>query len=478
MNTRLSLTLLLTAFAVSAGAAAPIFKAGAARSNITPPLGQKIVGGFRPYPSTHVHDELWAKCIVLDDGKTKLAFVVCDNLGIKRQIYDAAAKLVEAHTGIPRSHLMMSATHTHSAGSLIGDGEDRFKIGPEFDDDYQPFVAGRIADAVRRAVNNLEPARIGFGSAHEPEHVFNRRWYLKPGAMPTNPFGNQNDIVKMNPGRGNANLVKPAGPTDPEVAIVSLQSKDGRPIGVLANYSLHYIGGTQSGSISADYFGYFARRLRDLLKVNRPDPNFVAMLSNGTSGDINNIDFTKRSTKRLARYEKMRIVGHDVAAGVFAAVQKIRYQDHAKLDARFRNIRVKSRRPDAELLARSKKLLAGIKDPNKRSIQEIYAARILALTRLPDEMPLPIQAFRIGDLGVAAIPNEVLVEIGLELKSKSPFPRAFTHSNAGGYFGYLPTAEQFRLGGYETWIGTCWFAEATAADITQALLGMWESMNR
>ncbi len=471
------LCLILAAFCLTRiVSAAPIFKAGAARSNITPPLGQKIVGGFRPYPSTHVHDELWAKCLVLDDGKTKLAFVVCDNLGIKRQIYDAAAKLVEEHTGIPRSCLMMSATHTHSAGSLIGDGEDRFKTVPEFDDDYQPFVARRIADAVRRAVNNLEPARIGFGTSNEPEHVFNRRWYLKPGAMPTNPFGNQNDTVKMNPGRGNANLVKPAGPTDPEVAIVSLQSKDGRPIAVMANYSLHYIGGTQSGSMSADYFGYFARRLRDLLKVDRPDPNFVAMLSNGTSGDINNIDFTKRGTKRMARYEKMKIVGRDVAEGVFSAMKEMHYQDLAQLDARFRDIMVKPRRPDAKLLAQSNKLLAGIKDPNKRSLQEIYAARILALTRLPDEMPLPLQAFRIGNIGVAAIPNEVLVEIGLELKDKVPFKHAFTHSNAGGYFGYLPNAEQFRLGGYETWIGTCWFEEQTASQVVASILGMWSDM--
>ena len=474
MNFRLVL-LLCVGISTTSQSAEQVFRAGAARSNITPLLGQKIVGGFRPYPSTHVHDELWAKCIVLDDGKTKLAFVVCDNLGIKSQVYEAAAKLVQKHTGIPRSHLMMSATHTHSAGSLIGDGEDRFKLDPNFDDEYQPFVAGRIADAVRRAVNNLQPAHIGFGSAQEPEHVFNRRWHLKPGAMPTNPFGNKNDTVKMNPGRANPNLVKPAGPIDPEVAILSVQSTNGRPIGVLANYSLHYIGGTKRGAISADYFGYFARRLRDLLKVDRQNTAFVAMLSNGTSGDINNIDFTKR-VPRLSAYEKMKIVGHDVAEGVFAAMNGIRYLDHAKLDARFRDITVKPRRPDAELTARTKKLLAGIKDPNKRSIQEIYAARIQALTRLPDEMPLPLQAFRIGDIGVAAIPNEVLVEIGLELKSKSAFKRAFIHSNAGGYFGYLPTARQFHLGGYETWIGTCWFEAETAGDVVDSILSMWQEM--
>ncbi|MGB0582347.1 MAG: hypothetical protein ACPGVU_21860, partial [Limisphaerales bacterium] len=310
----------------------------------------------------------------------------------------------------------------------------------------------------------------------EPEHVFNRRWHLKAGTMPLNPLGNKSDTVRMNPGRGNPNLVKPAGPTDPEVAIVSIQTKDGQPIGVLANYSLHYIGGTARGAMSADYFGYFARRVRHLLKVESEDSSFVAMLSNGTSGDINNIDFSKRSTVRHARYEKMKIVGYDVAEGVIAAIKKIRYQDYAQLDARFQEVMAKPRRPDAAQLARTKKLLANIKNPEKRSREEIYAARIHSLTQLPDEMPLPIQAFRIGDLGVAAIPNEVLVEIGLEMKAKSPFKKAFTHSNAGGYFGYLPDANQFRLGGYETWIGTCWFEEQTAGDVVKTLLGMWEEM--
>lgn len=472
MNPQLCLAVASLCLIQIVAAAAPSFKAGAARSNITPPLGQRIVGSFRPSPCTSVHDELWAKCIVLDDGKTKLAFVVCDVLGIVRPVYEEAARLVKEHTGIPRSHLMMSATHTHSAGSALG--ETRFDLNPELDD-YQRFLARRIAESVRIAVSRLEPARIGWTSIDKPEHVFNRRWYLKPGAMPTNPFGNQNDKVKMNPGRANVNLVKPAGPIDPEVSIVSIQSQDGRPLGLLANYSLHYIGGTRRGEISADYFGYFGRRLRDLLKNERQEPGFVALLSNGTSGDINNIDFTKR-TPRLPSYEKMKQVGTDVANDTFDALSKVEYQDHVQLDARFTEVLANVRRPDAELLARSRRIQSEVKDPAKKSTTEVYADRILLLNKLPRQIPLPVQAFRIGELGVAAIPCEVLVEIGLELKAKSPFKKSFTHSNAGGYYGYLPTAEQFQLGGYETWISTCWFEQQTAADITKELFEMWSEI--
>src|SRR5438552_15262718 len=65
---------------IPAGAQTPIFLAGAATSNITPPLGSGIVGGFVPFPATHVHDELHARCLVLDDGATKLVFVVCPRI--------------------------------------------------------------------------------------------------------------------------------------------------------------------------------------------------------------------------------------------------------------------------------------------------------------------------------------------------------------------------------------------------------------
>ena len=93
-----------------------------------------------------------------------------------------------------------------------------------------------------------------------PEEVFNRRWYLKPGKMPLNPFG-QLDTVKMNPGTRTPDVLdRPAGPTDPDVTIISVQdAKRGKPLALLANYSLHYVGATPNGQVSADYFGEFAR---------------------------------------------------------------------------------------------------------------------------------------------------------------------------------------------------------------------------
>ena len=108
------------------------------------------------------------------------------------------------------------------------------------------------------AQNNLRPAQIAFGTAEAPEHVFNRRWFLKPGTMPPNPFGGT-DQVKMNPAAGSSDLVEPAGPTDPTISFLALREPDGRPIAVFASYSLHYVGGVGSGHISADYYGMYCR---------------------------------------------------------------------------------------------------------------------------------------------------------------------------------------------------------------------------
>ncbi len=448
------------------------FLAGAAASNITPPLGQPIVGGWSPKPATHVHDELYAKCLVLDDGQTRLAIVICDNVGIPREVYDAAKQIVHEHTGIPVEQMLMAADHTHSATSARGPNKMKTETTLS---DYQSFVVSRIADGVRRAVNNLEPARIGWGRAEEPTQVFNRRWHLKPGTPIPNPFGGE-DQVRMNPGQNNPNLLKPAGPTDPEICFLSVQSADGRPIALLANYSLHYVGGVRSGEISADYFGMFADRIQQLLGADRLEPSFVAMMSNGTSGDVNNIAFGHK-TERLPPYAKMRQVADLVAQKVFDAHQKIEFHDWVPLAARQRELTLAVRKPTQEQIDYARKILAKPEDAKPYHVrEENYAHRVLSLAESPDEISAILQAFRIGDVGIATIPFEVLVEIGLELKEKGPLERTFTISLANGSYGYLPTPRQHAFGGYETWLGTCSVEVEAAPKIVEALLSMFDEL--
>ncbi|MBI3880803.1 MAG: hypothetical protein HY301_12190 [Verrucomicrobia bacterium] len=437
--------------AAEAKAGAKVFRAGAATSNITPPIGADIIGGFHPFPSTHIHDELHARCLALDNGGTRLAFVVVDLVGADRLVYDAARRFVTAETGLPGECLIMSATHTHSATSALG--KDRFAPQTELDD-YQKFVARRIADAVRRAFNNLAPAKIGWATASEPREVFNRRWFMKPGTVPATPYGGTNDLVKMNPPRASANLVKPAGPTDPEICLIAVATPEGRPIGVLANYSLHYVGGVKGADISADYYGMFCDRLQQLLGADRQDPEFVAIMSNGTSGNINNIDFTKPGEKR-APYEKMREVADRVATATHAAYGKIQWHDWVPLAAKLEPLEVGYRHPTPEQLQRAQAIVASPKPANRAAtLEELYAERAVAMNAWPERIHIPIQALRVGDVAVGGIPNEVFVEIGLEFKQRSPFKPSFIMSIANGYYGYLPTPEHHKLGGYETWLGT------------------------
>ena len=442
-----ALVLLATSAPLHAG-----LKAGAATSVLTPELGIPIIGGFAPYPATHVHDELHARALVLDDGQTKLAFVVCDLLGLHRLVSEEARRIIAKETGIPKECVLVAGTHTHSASSALG--QDRFRLNEELDD-YQKFAARRIADAVRCAANTLRPAELAFGTVAIPEHVFNRRWTMKAGTMPENPFGTI-DQVKMNPPAGSPNLLEPAGPTDPQVSILSVREPgpEGKPISVFATYSLHYVGGVGAGHISADYFAVFSEEVSRLLEAERLDPPFVAMLANGTSGDINNINF--REPRPAAKpYEQMRYVANDVAQKVVGALKALPYKGEIRLDARYREPVLKWRKPTPEQVRWMETTLKTHPEvPGKTDLSLIYAQRTKALSEYPETTPVPVQVLAIGDVSLGTMPCEVFCEIGLEFRQRSALKPAFMVSLNHGYYGYLPTPRHHDLGGYETWIGT------------------------
>jgi neutral ceramidase len=444
------------AAAAPAAAKSGQFRAGAAASVITPPLGISINGYFNDRLAQHVHDELHARCLVLDDGRTQLAIIVCDSCMVPRMVMDAAKLFITKRTGIPTAHVLISATHTHTAPTCVA----VFQSDP--DKDYQQFLAGRIADAAQRAVNNLAPAKIGWGVGRVPGEVFNRRWRMKPGTIPANPFGGTNDLVKMNPPVESPDLVEPAGPTDPEVSVVSVQSAEGRPLALLANYSLHYVGTSHGNDISADYFGAFCDRIQQLLGADRQDPPFVALLSNGTSGDINNINFRQKAPPRQP-YEQIQHVADVVATEAQRVCQALKYQDFVPLSVAQTELRLGVRLPSATEVERAEGILAKAQGRSLSSAEEIYARETVLIKDYPKDVPLILQTMRIGDLGIVAIPCEVFVEIGLELKARSPFKPTFTIELANGCNGYLPTPAQHKLGGYETWRARSSYLETEAS---------------
>mgnify|MGYP001011446335 CR=1 FL=1 len=487
---RLSLAILAIFILVLPGQAAAAatgprtFRAGAATSNVTPRLGTFI---NTDRPATHVHDELLARCLVLDDGRTRLAFAIVDGCIIHQAAFDQAKQRAHALTGLPVDHILISSTHTHSAPDAIGrpqgnrDPEEQKTMVqrivdsqvPDKDPVYYAFLAERIADGIARAVNNLEPARIGWGRGHLPEQLFNRRWYLKPGTPMPNPFGGQ-DRVKMNPTPGHPGLLEPAGPVDPEVNFISVQTPAGEPIALLANYSLHYVGGVPAHHISADYFGVFATKIGERLGAKRTERPFVGALSNGTSGDVNNTRFVT-PRERQAPYEQINLVADALAAEVRRAHEAVRFRDHVSLDVLHRRIELGVRLPTADELVRARAIVARAKTfPRMQTPEEVYAREAILLSGFAPMVPVYLQALRIGDLVIGAIPAETFAETGLDLKSRSPFPATFTIELANGYHGYMPTARQHELGGYESWRARSSYLEKDAAEkIAHHLIEMY-----
>lgn len=449
-----------------------VFRAGAATSVITPKIGTSLNGNFQDVISKHVHDDTHARGFVLDDGTNQLAFVVADLCMVSREILDEAKAIAHKATNIPVKNMLMSATHTHSAGTACS----VFQSDP--DPAYQAFLVERIADAVIRSHANLQPARVGFGAGLEPSQVFNRRWYMKSAKNLSNPFGGT-DKVRMNPPVASDDIVGPAGPIDPEVSLVFVQSLKGEPIALLANYSLHYVGGTKAGEVSADYYGLFCRKMQELLGNGSRDYAFVPIMSNGTSGDINNINFLGGQWKPSGPYEQMEHVANVVAERAHEVVKQMTFESWVPLAAEQTELQLGVRKPTNDEITRAKKLLVGTEGKVLTNREQIYARESIKLQEYPNQVPLLISAMRIGDLAITAIPCEVFVEIGLEIKEKSPFKKTFTVSLANGYNGYLPTPKHHDLGGYETWRARSSYLEKDASPkITNAIFTMLKKLRQ
>jgi hypothetical protein len=453
------LALVLTV--LPARAAEPGLKAGAFAMNVTPeafPIS--VNGGMSDRQATKANDPLHARCLVLDDGKTKLAVVVVDSCMVPRELMDEAKKRASAKTGIPVENMLISATHTHTAPTSTG----VFQSDP--DAGYVKFLTAKIAEGIERAHANRVPAEAGWAVVQEPSELHNRRWRMKPGVKNPDPFGRATDRVKMNPGYQNPGLLEPAGPIDPDVSVLSVRTADGKPLALLANYSLHYVGDLPP--LSADYYGVFAGRIGSLIGA---DDKFVGIMSNGTSGDVNNVDYANPAPLRGQPGDRCRAVAEKVAQAAKKAYDAVKHRRDLTLAAATEELELKVRKPDEAELKRARDILAKAQGRTLKGLDEVYARESVLIAKYPDTVKLRLQALRVGELGIAAIPCEVFTEIGLAIKKNSPLKPTFTIELANGYNGYLPTPAQHKLGGYETWRARSSYLEVDASDkITPVVL--------
>ncbi len=426
-----------------------VFKAGAAVVDTTPiSFPRKCNGGFSPSYHSKVSDPLHVRALVLDDGSVKIAFAVIDACGMDAKLRNEIVPEVEKQTGIAKDHIVIASTHCHSAPALT------LILGCGPDEEYVEFVRPKIIEALVKANASLQPARIGWGYSEDRNNVYCRRFLMKPGtasSLPAAFTGIKENKAMMNPGVNNPNAITRTGVPDPTVSVLSVQTIDGKPLALLGNYSTHYAG---ASGISADYFAVFCNKIAEYLKAPK---EFTALMTNGTSGDCNCVDFLDPSRKFTKE-----TVGESVAQAAFRACQSINYKSWVPLKMIESELTLKIRKPSAQDLIEAKKFVQEKKITVPRNALECYALDTVALANDPSERTIKLQGIRIGSLGIATVPCEVYSFTGRELKSYSPAEQTFTISMANGYNGYIPTTESFELGGYNTWRARSCCLETTA----------------
>lgn len=418
--------------------AVDVFRAGAFATDISPRSYPRIIaGGFLEGRGERLTSALHSRAIVLDDGKMQIAFAIVDTCMMDQKLIDEAKALASQQCGIPVDRMMVSATHTHSAPAAMG------CLGTRKDEEYAKFLTPKIAESIVEARRRLQPAKIGWGAIDDWEHTHNRRWIRLAGKEIVDPFGNATGRANMHPGYLSKDVVGPSGPVDPQLSVISIQTRDGRPLAVLANYSQHYFG---QSPVSADYFGLFCKSLA--ARMNQPgDGNgtFVCAISQGTSGDLMWMDYG--AAKKNIAIEKY---ADEVAGYAHKALQSIQYHDHAPLGMVEKTLELKYRVPDEERLAWARPIAAKIENDVPKNKEEVYAREALILNER-QKTSVKLQAIRIGNLGITTLPNEVYAITGLKLKARSPLPSHFNIELANGAEGYIPPPEQHALGGYTTW---------------------------
>lgn len=448
--------LFLASFPVSCHASSPdtprYLKVGGAVVDSTPvKLPACVNGGFLPRYCDIVDDPLHIRALVVDDGTFCFAFAVADVCILPDNVaLEAKRRIAQRIPGLPVDRIACSSTHCHSAPSLMP------LLGVPADENYVPFFIDKFVEAVVKAYENRQDAKIGYAQDFNSNDVFCRRFILKEGAAWTQDrdfTGSRGDIAQMNPGGKLDKIVRRTGQPDPTVSVVYFKTPDDKPLALLANYNTHYVG---AKNLSADYFGVFCSEIGKRLNA---DERFTAVAPNGTSGDTNCIDFYNPDRKF-----DMFSVANAMADAAVRAINKMQFADWVPVRLVEQKISIGVRKGTADQLDKAQKYLDALKKEGKQvsSIEDAYALSTVKLNDWPDSKELTLQAIRLGDCAIALLPNETYSYTGTELRRYSPAAMTFTVGLANGYAGYLPTPEQFDLGGYTTWRTMSSFCEEQA----------------
>lgn len=440
-------------------------RVGAAEADITPPLGIPMAGYYHERGADGVLDPLHSKALVIEAGTNRAALVVVDLIGVTRAVTDSARAEIRKSTGIEPDHVMISATHAHTGPELSSRSRFSSEMGGNKESAvaYTAALPGRIAESVKLACERLQPAKLSVARGRCEDLAFNRRYYMKDGS------------VAWNPGKLNPNIVRPAGPTDPEVGIMYAErpgtSGPLQSIATYVNFAMHP--DTTGGSkLSADWPGALSRVL-----ATYHGSNHLTVLANGTCGNLNHFD-VNWSWVASGTNEPNRI-GVILGAAVFQAYKHLApVSSTSQLLAESAQVELALPEISAPQLAEARQTVAEARDDRGGNFMKLVRAyRTLDVTGREGKPLNPeVQVIALGrDVAWVGLPGEVFVELGLALKKQSPFKQTFVVELANESVGYIPDRRSYAEGAYEPESARC--AAGSGEKLVDAAAGLLKKLH-
>lgn len=439
--------------------------AGAAEVVITPPLGVPLTGfAGRASGATGVHDDLFARALVVETNGVRAAIATADLLGLEFEQVARIREQVAAECGIPRERLLVNCSHTHSGPSI-----NRLRAMGACDDDVVEVTLRRIAGAVAMAANRLEPASLLFGKA--PARVgINRRERKPDGSI----------ILGRND----------AGTLDPTVTVLRADRQDGTPLALLFHHAAHPVTlGPSNLEITADYPGVAVEVLRDVegRRGNRP----VALFAQGCCGNIN-------CEKAISTFEEASRLGRTLGAAASVAAEAAEPVGNQAIFGIIETLTLPLLPPPAveeesTIVESSRARVArmeaeGAPAPQLRTERGMleWAEDVLRAAQTGAHragQPFEVQVLAIGDVAFVGLSGEVFIELAQTIQRQSPIPRTVVLGYSNGCTGYVPTAAAYAEGGYEVsgahkYYGTLMIAPESEQLITECAGRLLEGQSR
>ena len=403
------------------------FRAAVVKINITPNTPKQLLG-YDARLSTGIHDSIYHRIIVLDDGSTQFYLVSTEVCEFSPSEYDYVAAQLNKKLGIKPTNFWWSVTHTHSAPEVGPPGLGEAFLGDRYehsvDTSYTSFIGQSLIAGIEEARKKLEPARLGAGWGFSQANI-NRR------------------AVDVD---GKASLgLNPDGPVDRRIGLIRIEKQDGSPLALIVNYAIHgTVLGEESTVISGDVAGIVSQYVEQ--KTGAP-----VLFVNGASGDLAPI-YSVYPDFRSGHLMQFRVLLGDKIIDA-----------NRKLLSTTDSVKLMTGTITVEGLAKP-----GLKWP---SYLKSYNRNTKDGTNL---IRLPVRFLKINDdIGIWSTPLELFCEISNEVRDRSPFPFTFYYGYTNGWLGYLPTEDAWKFGGYEVDV-VCPYTPSMGRALTEAVVGYLE----